>query len=89
MDSTSTIAAPPSVPQAQTEQLVPWEQYQAARPQYFRTPAAFRWFKRQHEEALIKAGALAIIAGRVFVVPGAFDAAVLAIGLQLAAARAA
>lgn len=89
MDSSTSEAPPPAAPLAPAgAQLVPWEAYQAARPEYFRTPAAFRWFKRQHEETLIKAGAVAIIAGRVFVAPGAFDAAVLTIGLQLAAARA-
>jgi hypothetical protein len=65
-----------------------WQTYQAERLEWFRTPEAFQWFKRQHQAELTEAGALAVIAGRVFVVPDAFDAAVIAIGKRLAAARA-
>jgi len=64
-----------------------WERYQANRTDWFRTPDGFQWFKRQHLSELIAAGALVIISGRVFVVPGVFDAAVIAIGKRLAAAR--
>ena len=80
--------APPAMPQ-DCKRTVPWQTYQAERLEWFRTPEAFQWFKRQHQAELTKAGALAVIAGRVFVVPEAFDAAVVQIGQRLAAARAA
>ena len=66
-----------------------WQDYQATRLDWFRTRESFQWFRRQHEAELIAAGALAVIAGRVFVVPSIFDAAVIQIGRRLAAARAA
>jgi hypothetical protein len=71
-----------------THRAVVWQTYQAERLEWFRTPEAFQWFKRQHAAELTKAGALAVIAGRVFVMPEAFDAAVIAIGQRLAASRA-
>jgi hypothetical protein len=87
---TQDIAAPEAPPALahRAPPTVVWQSYQAERLEWFRTPEAFQWFKRQHEAELIKAGALAFIAGRVFVVPAAFDAAVLTIGQRLAAARA-
>ncbi len=78
----AAIASPASRP-------VPWREYQAANLEWFRSPDSFRWFQQQHATELTKAGALAIIAGRVYVVPDAFDRAVIAIGQRLAAARAA
>ncbi|MDO9072596.1 MAG: hypothetical protein Q7U73_04975 [Rubrivivax sp.] len=85
---TAAPEAPPVTPGAGARAIV-WQSYQAERPEWFRTPEAFQWFKRQHQAELTRAGALAVIAGRVFVVPDAFDAAVIAIGRRLAAARAA
>ena len=85
---TAAPEAPPATPSAGPRAVV-WQSYQADRLEWFRTPEAFQWFKRQHQAELTRAGALAVIAGRVFVVPDAFDAAVLTIGQRLAAARAA
>lgn len=82
-DTAAPVATRPAAPP------IFWQGYQANRPDWFRTPEAFQWFKRQHQAELIEAGALAVISGRVFVVPDVFDAAVIAIGKRLAAARAA
>ena len=80
--------APPATPGAGARTIA-WQSYQAERLEWFRTPESFQWFKRQHQAELTRAGALAVIAGRVFVVPDAFDTAVITIGQRLAAARAA
>lgn len=70
------------------QHAIRWQTYQSERLEWFRTPEAFQWFKFQHQAELTQVGALAIITGRVFVVPDAFDAAVIAIGKRLAAGRA-
>lgn len=87
---TITPPAPVATPEKPTTgaRAVPWQEYQASRLEWFRTGESFRWFQYQNREELTRAGALAVIAGRVFVVPDAFDAAVIAIGKRLAAARA-
>lgn len=90
MHTQDTMApeAPPATPGVGVRAL-PWQEYQASRTEWFRVPESFQWFKRQHHAELTDAGALAFIAGRVFVVPDLFDAAVIAIGQRLAKTRAA
>lgn len=86
-EALETPAAKPLKVPAGALSVVRWQEYQAIRTDWFRTPEAFSWFKRQHEAELIRAGALVVITGRLFVAVEAFDACVVAIGQRLAAGR--
>lgn len=86
--STAEAQAQTEHPAATAAMAIPWQGYRASREAWFRTDESFRWFQRQHLGELTEGGALALIGGRVFVVPEAFDAKVLEIGKRLAVRRA-
>ena len=92
-ESTETLAASPASPPTHASSLrlplVLWNDYQRDNAHIFPTPQSWKWFVHQHRAELIEAGALCYVAGRVFVVPEAFDGTVVKIGTRLAAARAA
>ena len=60
--------------------------YQATRQHIFASGTSLQWTIRQERERLIKAGALLKINGRTMIDEAAFDAAMLAIGREKAAA---
>lgn len=66
------------------EALVTPADYQAMRPNVFRTQQGVVWFVRQHREELAKEGALHVVAGRNMLNPAKTDAVVLAVGSRQA-----
>lgn len=74
-----------ATPQAQATRPVEWQQWQAANPDFYPSPDAWRWFFRTHRRELIDRGAVTYIAGRVFVVPDRFEAAAVEIGTRMLA----
>lgn len=63
------------------------EDYWPTRPVLFRNEESFKWFLRQHRDALVEAGALLMPNGRRLVDPVAFDRVTLAIGTERAGNR--
>lgn len=72
MDTTSTLP------------IVTNEEYVASRKHIFPSTESLRWFERQHRAELLNLGAILLIAGRRFINPTVFDAAVMAIGKRMA-----
>jgi hypothetical protein len=54
-------------------EFVPTPQYQASRHDKFPSAESLRWQIRRHRDALVGAGALAEIAGRLFIHPEKAD----------------
>ena len=87
--STVEPVSTPAVASASTCPVVFWKDHQRDNAHIFPTPESWSWFVRQHRAELVAAGALCYVAGRILVVPEAFDSAVIKIGQRLAAARSA
>jgi len=73
--------------QAPMAEHVFWLDHQPAVARFFPSPESLRWFLRQHREDLVAHGAMCFIAGRMYLSPSAFDAAVVAVGQRLAAGK--
>jgi hypothetical protein len=69
--------------------LVSLSAYQPTRAHLFPSLESARWFVRKNKQRLIAVGALLRIAGRDFVQPEKFDGAVIEIGKDIAARKAA
>lgn len=63
-------------------EFVPTPQYQASRHDKFPSAESLRWQIRRHRDALVGAGALAEIAGRLFIHPEKADAVFIAAGTR-------
>jgi hypothetical protein len=58
---------------AKVSDLVPREEYRQTRQGVFPSQASFDWHCRRHKKALVDAGALVFIAGRMLVHPHRMD----------------
>ncbi|RYF56018.1 MAG: hypothetical protein EOO27_19510 [Comamonadaceae bacterium] len=58
------------------------EGYQAQTAHLFPSEQSIRWYIRQHRDALVSAGALLYIAGRLWINSGKFDSYVLEAGAR-------
>lgn len=65
--------------------LLTLPQYRDQRQHLFPSDGSLTWFIRRHRDALVKAGAYLMIAGRRQVNPARFDEMVLKVGAQDAA----
>jgi hypothetical protein len=63
------------------------EDFQAANQHVFPSVPSLRWFVRCHKSELIKAKAIALLAGRLMVHAANFETALIEIGTQSAATR--
>ena len=58
--------------------------YQADHAVFFPSAASLEWFTRKHRRALVEAGALYVIAGRLYIHTEAFNGVVAAVGIEQA-----
>lgn len=61
------------------ERLQPWKQYRQRTSQVFGSDHSLRWFIRQHEQALVEAGALVKLTNGTYIDPVPFSAMALAL----------